>query len=812
MNTLSHKWRFFRSGGFDQVRLETGDDISSLSELDPKLWAALSCPTTNLEFDQKTLEFLDTDKDGHIRVPEIIEAANWATSMLRNPADLVNGSAVLSLDAIDDSSVEGAALFASAKQILHNIGKKDETTISIEDTADLNKIFSSTKFNGDGIVPPTAAGGADTQAVIEEIMTCVGSDLDRSGLLGVSEEKFGQFFTEAQAFSEWWQDAERDASNILILGQETEAAKAAFDTVKTKIDDYFTRCRLAEFDQRASEPLNPALTGYEALASQDLSASSEQLICLPLAKIEAAKPLSLETGINPAWLHAITEFKNKVAGPLIGKKNSLSSDEWETLREKFAAHQTWLNNKRGGIVESLGIQRIRAILSGGYHGKIMALIQKDKSLASTSDAIASVEKLICYHHHLFQLLNNFVSFRDFYTRRDKAIFQAGTLYLDGRSCDFCLHINDASQHSVMANLSGTYLAYCECKRRGDDTQKMNIAAAFTNGDADNLMVGRNGIFYDRKGQDWDATISKIVEHPISVRQAFWYPYKRIGKMISEQIEKMASAREKAVQDQAASGIASAAQTADAGKAPPTPFDVGKFAGIFAAIGLAIGAIGTAIASVVTGFISLIWWQMPLAILGLILLISGPSVLLAYLKLRKRNLAPLLDANGWAVNTRAIINIPFGASLTKMATLPPGAQRSTADPYAEEKSPWKSYLFILLLLGGLGYLWHTGYINEGTIDQVRNHFAEKKSVVDEMDTKAPETSSTEAAEKKPAATESVSTSTEPATVPDTKKNEAKNEAPATEKSPKGVPATNAEVAAPAASPAKNQPATAKPASK
>jgi hypothetical protein len=575
----------------------------------------------------------------------------------------------------------------------------------------------------------------------------------------------------------------------LILGQETEAAKASFDRVKTKIDDYFTRCRLAEFDQRASEPLNPALTGYAAMASKDLSAASEQLVCLPLAKIEAGKQLPLETGINPAWLHAITEFKNKVVVPLIGHKDTLSNAEWETLCEKFAAHQIWLNNKRGVIVEKLGIQRIRTILSSCYQESIRALIQKDKSLSGASDAIDSVEKLIRYHHHLFQLLNNFVSFRDFYTRRDKAVFQAGTLFLDGRSCDFCLHVVDAAQHSGMANLSGTYLAYCECKRRGDESQKMNIVAAFTNGDADNLMVGRNGIFYDRKGQDWDATITKIVEHPISVRQAFWYPYKRIGKMIGEQIEKMASAREKAVQDQAASGIAGSAQSVEVGKTPPAPFDVGKFAGIFAAIGLAIGAIGTAIASVVTGFISLVWWQMPLAILGLILLISGPSVLLAYLKLRKRNLAPLLDANGWAVNTRAIINIPFGASLTKMAALPPGAQRSTVDPYAEEKSPWKSYLFILLLLGGLGYLWHTGHINEGTIDQVRKHFAGEKPAITGTDTAKPDAPAKDADAKPEAAS---TASVEPAA------------ATANEKPVKEAPAASTETPAPAPLPAKNTP--------
>jgi hypothetical protein len=139
-----HQWRFFRSGGFDQVRLETATDLKSLGELDPKLWAALSCPTSNLEFDSKTLEFIDTDADGHIRVPEIIAAVNWITSLLKNAEDLTRGADSLPLDAIDDSTPEGMALLASAKQILQNIGKHEEFAISIEDTADLNRIFAST--------------------------------------------------------------------------------------------------------------------------------------------------------------------------------------------------------------------------------------------------------------------------------------------------------------------------------------------------------------------------------------------------------------------------------------------------------------------------------------------------------------------------------------------------------------------------------------------------------------------------------------------------------------------------------------------
>ncbi|HAA02291.1 MAG TPA: hypothetical protein DCE18_02835, partial [Syntrophobacteraceae bacterium] len=125
---------------------------------------------------------------------------------------------------------------------------------------------------------------------------------------------------------------------------------------------------------------------------------------------------------------------------------------------------------------------------------------------------------------------------------------------------------------------------------------------------------------------------------ISIRQAFWSPYKQISKMVHDQIEKVAASHDKTVKDAASAGVSDTAHKAEAGQpvAAP-PFDVGKFAGIFAAIGLAIGAIGTAIASVLTGFLNLSWWQMPLAVGGLLLLISGPSMVIAYFKLRKRNL-------------------------------------------------------------------------------------------------------------------------------------------------------------------------------
>ena len=197
---------------------------------------------------------------------------------------------------------------------------------------------------------------------------------------------------------------------------------------------------------------------------------------------------------------------------------------------------------------------------------LTALIAKDKALEQEANSIASVDKLVRYHRDLFTLLNNFVSFQDFYSPGTQAIFQTGSLFIDGRSSDLCIKVDDIAKHSAMANLSQTYMAYCECRRKGD-AEKMNIAAALTDGDAGNLMVGRNGVFYDRKGNDWDATIVKLIEHPISIREAFWSPYRQIAKMIHEQIEKMAGAQQKKVTDAASAGVSGAAATAEAGKPP-----------------------------------------------------------------------------------------------------------------------------------------------------------------------------------------------------------------------------------------------------
>lgn len=326
-------------------------------------------------------------------------------------------------------------------------------------------------------------------------------------------------------------------------------------------------------------------------------------------------------------------------------------------------------------------------------GKAAAEAANASALAAAQAQYRPLEKLLLLCRDFCTLLRNFVSFQDFYAKRGKAllgrgaddespwaIFQAGTLVIDQRACNLCMKVSDMAKHNTQAADSGMFLIYCNCKHHATG-QTMQIVAAMTVGDIRHLKVGKNALFYDRQGRDWEAEVVKIIDNPISIGQAFWSPYRKLGDWVSGLITKSAAEKEK----KSFADMTAKLQTTPAAPATaqqpvqPAPFDIAKFAGIFAAIGMAVGYIGSFFTSIALGLKDLGWWGW-LVIPGLLLVISGPSMILAWMKLRKRNLAPLLNANGWAINADAIVNVLFGNTLTEQAQYP---IMKLKDPFAKK---------------------------------------------------------------------------------------------------------------------------------
>ena len=696
MAIKKHSWNYENIGGSTRVKITSGADIAHLADLDLKKWTVLSCPTAGLDIDEKSLKYVDTDNDGRIRVNDVIATSQWLTAVVKDADLLVKGVDSIDVEAFNQEHADGKKLYNSAKQILVNLAKEG-SVISLADTKDITAIFAKTRFNGDGVITEQTAEADDEKAVVAAIVNTLGGVADRCGVNGANAELIERFY---QALADYvaWSEAAVEAP----YGADTDKAIEAYNALDAKVKDYFVRAKLASFAPESATKLDVQTGLIEAISADNLTAKTDEIAAYPIARITGKADLAIDAAINPAWA---SKFKTLIS-IVKPEEKTLTEESWAAIGATFAAYNAWKAAKKGGEVEALGIDTIKKMLADDKKQALLDLVAQDLELKETADGIDMVDKFLHIYRDFYRLLRNYVTFQDFYCRDKnvKAIFQSGRLLIDQRECRLCMNVADMAKHNTMAPTSGIYLVYCDCTTKAS-AAKRSIVAAITVGDIGDLFVGKNAIYFDNDGLMWDAVITKIVENPISVGQAFWSPYRRMAKTIENLINKSAAEKDAAMMKDADAKInaASAAKPAEGdAKAPAPPFDIAKFAGIFAAIGVAVGMITTALAGLVESFKGFAWWQYIGIFIGIMMFISGPAMVLAWMKLRRRNIAPLLNANGWAVNASSKINILFGETLTDVAKFP---KLKLKDPYAKKGLPaWAKWLIslaaLVVVLGGL----------------------------------------------------------------------------------------------------------------
>ena len=685
-----YKWQFDTIGGATRVKLTSGQDIAHLDELDPKMWTVLSCPVKGLEIDEKSLAYVDCDGDGKIRVNDIIATAKWLVAVLKDSDVILKGQDHFDIEQFNQEDADGLKLYNSAKQILANLGKEG-CVISITDAADVAAIFAQTRFNGDGVITEATAEDEDAKAAIAAAVASFGGVADRSGATGVDADIIEKFYAAVAAYIAW-----QEAAVAAPFGDATDGVIAAYNALDAKVKDFFVRSRLAAFSPDSTAALDVQTSRIEAISADNLTGKSQEIAEYPIARVTGKAEIDLSAPVNPAWA---AQFDTVIAAAASDRK-VLTEEDWNAIGAQFASYVAWKGSKAGAEVEALGLDALKNFAEKNKKDELLALVAQDATLAEEAGNIESVSKFLHILRDFYRLLRNFVTLNDFYTK-DKsvsAIFQSGRLIIDQRECRFCMNVTDMAKHNASAATSGMFLVYCDCTTK-TKPGKLSIVAAVTVGDIGDLIVGKNAVYYDNSGVEWDAVITKVVDNPISIAQSFWSPYRRMAKAVENLISKSAADKDAKIMSDATAKInaapAAAPAAADGKPAAAPPFDIAKFAGIFAAIGMAVGMIGTALASLAKGVFALEWWQLILAFAGILLVISGPAMVMAWLKLRRRNIAPLLNANGWAVNATSKISIPFGETLTDIAQFP---KLKIKDPYARKGiSPVAKWMISLLVI-------------------------------------------------------------------------------------------------------------------
>ena len=486
MSKTNHKWRFFRAGDFEQPLLTSAADLAALPELDQKLWATLACPTERLNLPEKFLQLLDENHDGRIRAPEVLNAVQWTLDRLTDP-DCLFSQRPLTLQDLKDSE-ENHNIILAARRLLGLLERGEEDGLTAEDTTDHAIIFPPEHSNGDGLVPAGFTDDEELQTLIGDIIECLGAETDRSGEPAVSVEKIAEFFEQLGTINEWHQSASAEARQP--FGEQTADVIALLDRLKDKINDHFTRVEMVAYDPRAATIMAADEEELARLSACNL-ACLDSMRELPLANLQQSDGIAFGQGLNPAWQADMQALYEQVVVPEYGKIERMTREQWQALLDKASPWFAWQAERPAvALLDTLDLDAALAI-DKSLQEKLDALVALDLEVEEASQGLVDLDKLLNMQQYLVPLLKNFVSFEHFYGRMEKAVFQAGRLFIDGKSCDLVVDVVDVEAHSAVATQSNCFLVYCHCVRRGQPVhgrEECNIVALVSAGT--NLPIHR----------------------------------------------------------------------------------------------------------------------------------------------------------------------------------------------------------------------------------------------------------------------------------------------------------------------------------
>ena len=433
-----YRWAFENIGGLTRVKISSGEDIAHLSELDPKMWTVLSCPTTGLEIDERSLKYMDCDGDSKLRVNDIVSVSQWITSLLKDKDLIVRGEDKIDINQINTDDPNGNKLYSSAKQILNNLAKEG-SVISIADTADITAIFAKTRFNGDGVITDASTDNSDLKLTIAAIVSTIGGVTDRSGVLGVNSDQIETFYKSLNDYVAWYDSAVEPP-----FSDKTEGVIEAYNALDAKVKDFFMRSKLAAFSPESTASLDVQTSQITTISADNLATKNDEIASYPLIRVNSKAEIDLNAAVNPAWSKYFDIIK---ANAIDSSKNVITEEDWTAIGLKFAAYLSWKTSKNGSNVESLGIESIRNFIAQDNKTSLLELVAQDSALKEEADNIELVDKFLHIYRDFYQLLKNFVTLDDFYCKDKKvrAIFQSGTLIIDQRECHLCMKVNDTAR-------------------------------------------------------------------------------------------------------------------------------------------------------------------------------------------------------------------------------------------------------------------------------------------------------------------------------------------------------------------------------
>jgi hypothetical protein len=649
----THQIKFKRYGRSRHLRIATARDLGEVIELDEAHWSAINAPLNNINCDTTFLELLDTDNNYRIICHELREAIAWALDTLGDYSGLESADSVLKLDAINTNSSDGHRIHNAAGRMLEKLNKSDDTEISLQQIRLIKTQVESTPVSEAGILLAEASDDPETREFITDAINATGGATHPSGKNGLGPTQLETFICSLETAARWYQQCEIASPNattdIMPLGAATPEVYEIFAGIRGKIDQYFVQCQAAALDERFVQRMGWTENELDNLDFDDPATLRHVLTKAPLARARTDGTLHFDDPINPCCEQLLQQFRTQVAAR-VGDNNGpeFSAQQWRKITDMFEAHQQWVASRPEGPIESLGIEKIKLYLASGYTAAVRELMNNSAETAFDLDNIRLTEKLALFQMHLLSLANNFVSFPHLYDPSRRAMFETGTLVIDGRRFCLAVGVDDRKAHAQVARTSSMFVLYVEVIPGGSNGETYEVAVPVTSGSRGNLCLHKRGLFIDLQGNQCDARVVEIIENPISLTEAFVAPFIRLGRMLTGKIESLTIQAEKKL---GTDTVGAVSQITSDDTAAGTAKQNAPTGNMLMGAGVAIAALGSAMAYITKTLADTSWLAIAIGLLIAVLVVLLPTSIVAILKLRKRDLSAILEGSGWGINAR-----------------------------------------------------------------------------------------------------------------------------------------------------------------
>ena len=694
-----------RFGGSTHVRIDTFAELKEAVSIPETQWVATSAPIASFVCDQRFLELIDTDHNGRIRVDELQAAVHWMATMFEREGGIDSRAAMLRLT---DLTPAAEPLKAAAVAVLDVVSTGDKQAITLTQVRDAEAPLRAAGRNGDGIVAPEHLP-ADVRDLGAQIMALFPETKNRADKAGLAPQTLATFEKERAALLEHL----LKKGALFIWGDDSLDRARRIDAVASRLDEHFLLCRLVASQPDARERLRLAADRIESLVG-NRAAMETALAALPVAPPDPSGLLSFSTLHRGPSVELLQAFAKDVVGPTLGETEHLTEAQWRDLQGKAAAILAWQATADGSVVA--GAVDMVAAVSDDVLKALGAAQQQDLDEKPRLEAIAELEKLVLFQRYVLDLANSFMSMSDLYTSH-RAMYERGWAVLAGRRYELSLLVPDIAAHKTHTEQGTTCVVYGKVHEK-DGTAAFEVAMPKTRGWSNELSVGKRGVFYDRDNKEFDIVITHLVRQPVSVMEAALTPFLRIGEFLNKKLESMNAGADEAVNKQ----TAVLGQKLDATKAavlpplapaaptvplemttPAAPAAQPAMGNALAMGGLAVAAVGSSIAFIAAQLKALSVGDLVSIVALGFLAIAAPSGFVGWLKLRKRNLAQLLEGAGWALNDRLRVTKNLAARVTQTPSRVKGSRleivTSPPAPGEPEDSDlvWKTGLVVAVVL-------------------------------------------------------------------------------------------------------------------